>query len=205
MSRAVVRWTPAARARVLDLYGRPGESGSTIAHALATEFGLTVSPSAVIGIAFRGAVAERRVKLSPEERLVRSRDRKRAARAAAREGRPAPAWAVSPAKAPRKDPAPRKPRAPRPLKVAKIAPAPRLAAAPKPVLVPAALPLSLRIPLIAAPIGVCRFIADDPRQGPALVCGHATADGSPWCPGHRAICTQPAGRPVWVPGLRRAA
>lgn len=201
--RAVVRWPPAARARVLDLYGRLGQSGGTIAKALAAEFGLVVTASSVIGVAFRGAVAETRVRLSPDERLTRSRDRKRAARAAACEGRPAPAWAISPAKPLRKPPAPKKPKPPKPPKPAPVAKLTTARTAP--VLVQAVAPPSLRIPLIAAPSGACRFIADDPRAGPALVCGHPTADRSAWCPGHRALCTQPAGRPVWIPGLRRAA
>jgi hypothetical protein len=49
-------------------------------------------------------------------------------------------------------------------------------------------PESLRIPLIEARDGMCRFIADDPqdRRGLTTVCGHPTALGS-WCEGHALL------------------
>jgi hypothetical protein len=189
---------------VLELYGQPDTSGTSIAKVLATEFDLHVTKSAAIGVAHRGAPRPPRVKLTPEESLTRSRDLKRRARAAARDGQPAPAWAYPGANRPARVAAPKKPSVPRPVAAPKpVAAAPRPAAPPRVVII-APVPPSLLIPLIAAPIGACRFIADDPKAGPALVYGHVAAPGSAWCPAHRAICTQPAGRPVWIPGLRRA-
>lgn len=198
-------WTPAARARVLELYGQQGTSGSSIARVLATEFDLHVTKSAVIGVAHRGAPRPPRVKLTPEESLTRSRDRKRRARAAARDGQPAPAWAYPGANRPARVGTAKKPSVPRPVAAPKpVAAAPRPAAPPRVSLV-TAVPPSLLIPLTSAPPGACRFIAADPKAGPALVCGHPVAPGSARCPGHRAICTVPERRPVWIPGLRRAA
>ncbi|KST61185.1 hypothetical protein AO398_00400 [Methylobacterium sp. GXS13] len=201
-------WPPAARARVLELYGQPDTSEASIVIVLADEFGIHVSRSAVIGIANRGTLRPARVVLTPEEKLVRSRDRKREARAAARECRPAPAWAYPGAYRPaRPASAPKKPSAPRPRPVAAPKPAPttpRPAPKLKAVVVPA-VPPSLLIPLTSAGPNACRFIADDPKSGPALVCGHPVAPGSAWCPGHRMICVVPEwNRPfAWLP--RRAA
>ena len=200
-------WTAASRARVLELYGRPGTSGSSIAALLAAELGLHVSKSAVIGIAHRGAPRPPRPVQTPEQVLLRSRDRKRVARAAARAGQPAPAWAQPGAHRPAqgKSPAPKKALAPRKAAAPKPeAAVPRPAPRPR-VVVPSAFPPSLLIPLTAAPAGACRYIADDPKAGPALVCGHPVFPGSAWCPGHRRICVVPERtRPfAWMP--RRAA
>ena len=201
-------WTPAARARVLELYGRPGTTGSSIASLLVAEFGLHVSKSAVIGVAHLGAPRPPRPVQTPEKTLLRSRDRKREARAAAREGRPAPAWAFPGANRPAQRPAsaPKKASAPKPraVPVAKpVVAVPRPAPQPRRV-VPSA-PPSLLIPLTAAPIGVCRYIADDPKAFPALICGHPVYPGSAWCPEHRRICTVPQQPRVsaWIP--RRVA
>lgn len=207
---SAVVWPPAARARVLELYGQPETSGASIARVLAAEFGLHVSKSAVIGVANRGACRPPRVFLTPEESLLRSRDRKRAARAAARDGQPAPAWAfpganrlARPDAKPKKRSTPRPVAAPKPVAVP-VANAPQPAPKPK-VATSTALPPSLLIPLTDAPHGVCRFIADDLKSGPALVCGHPVAPGSPWCPGHRKICVVPERNRAfaWIP--RRAA
>ena len=201
-------WTAASRARVLELYGRPDTTGSSIARVLADEFGMMVSKSAVIGVTSRGTPRPPRVIQTPEETLLRSGDPKRQARAAAREGRPAPAWAFPGANRPAQRPAsaPKRTSAPktRAVPVAKpVAVVPR----PDPQLrrVIPSVPPSLLIPLTSAPIGVHRIIADDPKAGPALVCGHPVAPGSSWCPGHRRICTVPQQARVssWLP--RRAA
>ncbi|MGU3543556.1 GcrA family cell cycle regulator, partial [Methylobacterium sp. A52T] len=78
---------------------------------------------------------------------------------------------------------------------------------PRPRVAPTGVPESLRILLTDVRDGACRYIADDPRAGPATCCGHPTMPGSSWCPGHRAICSAPAQRPVsvWVSGRRRVA
>lgn|GEM_PF-3410167 len=200
-------WTAASRARVLELYGKPGTTGSSIAPLLAVEFGMDVTKSAVIGVANRGTPRPPRPVQTPEETLLKSRDRKRELRAAAREGRPAPAWAQPGAHRPAqgKAPAPKKPPVQRKAAVAKIVPVAKPKPAARVTLSISNAPAPLLIPLTAAPAGACRFIADDPKVFPALVCGHPVYPGSAWCPGHRRICVVPERtRPfAWMP--RRAA
>jgi len=67
---------------------------------------------------------------------------------------------------------------------------------PRPRVQPAGVPVSLAVLLTDVRDGQCRYIADDPRAGPATCCGHQVMPGSSWCPGHRAICAAPAQRPA---------
>ncbi|WP_203155305.1 GcrA family cell cycle regulator [Methylobacterium aquaticum] len=162
---------------------------SAIAGVIAEEYGVVASKSAVIGIAFRAGLAEQGWKRPPGQSPA-ARARKNAKQSAAR----AAARAALPPKPP-KPPAAPKPVAP---------PRPAIEAAPD-----RGLPVSLRIPLVGIRDGMCRFIADDPAGGGATCCGHATAQGSPWCPSHRALCVSgTAPRPsAWIPysRMKRAA
>ena len=98
-------------------------------------------------------------------------------------------------------PAPRV-RKPRPRREAAPKPAPAPRPRPAPAL-PAAIPVSLEILFTEIRDGQCRHIEGDPKRGPATCCGHPVSPGSPWCAGHRAICTKPGDRVnTWVPPLR---
>lgn len=158
-------WPPAARARVEEMWTARTRSATQIAVVIASEFGMIVSKSAVIGVANRAGLAGlgwrfQRGKGSGEGRSAYN-DRRRGALAAARAGKPAPPKAS-------KIEAPTRP------KVARS--------------VPAGIPKSLRIPLVETREGQCKFIADDPSMGAATCCGHTTPAGSPWCEGHRRLC-----------------
>ncbi|SFL00264.1 GcrA family cell cycle regulator [Methylorubrum salsuginis] len=111
--------------------------------------------------------------------------------------------ATSPIQPRRIGPPPKRVRKPRPRADAAPKPAPAPRPRPAPAL-PAPVPMSLRIPLVEIKDGSCRFIADDPKAAPATCCGHPTASGSPWCDGHRAVCTVPTGAraSAWIPSFR---
>lgn len=181
----MIKWTPAAKDFVLRLWDTQKLSGSQIADRLAAEHGLTVSKSAVIGVAFRAGRSF-------------SGPRSTACLAAARAARAA--------RVGRTDEQRRRDRERKATKsLAKPATAPRPTPTPRPA-IPAEAPVSLRIPLVETREGVCKFIADDPRAG-GTCCGHAAQHGSPYCAAHHALCTVPVRRPVsmWMPAHRRAA
>lgn len=182
-------WPAAAKERVCQLWLSRTMPASAIALAIAAEFGVVASKSAVIGVAYRSGLAEQGWK-RPSGESPAARARRKAKQAATR----AAARAALPPKPP-KAPAAPKPKAP---------PRPRIEAAP-----PSVLPQSLAIPLVAIRDAQCRYIADDPARGLATCCGHPCASGSPWCPAHRAICVSgTVARPsAWIPysRLRRAA
>ncbi len=187
-------WSPAARERVCALWLSRTMPASAIAGIIASEFGVSASKSAVIGIAYRAGLANagwKRPGAASASRIARNA-RQNEARRAARKGLP--------------------PKPPRPPKAAKPPAAPKSPAPPRPRIEAAStmgLPQSLRIPLVEIRDGQCRFIADDPAGGGATCCGHATAQGSAWCPAHRAICVSgTTARPsAFIPyaRLRRAA
>lgn len=192
-ARQLAPWTPAAKDRVRSLWVAGKMTGAEIAGVAAAEFGFPASKSAVIGIAFRSGLA---FKGRPVKACTRAVDRA-AGRARQEAAREASRRRRADAKAARE------------AGVAK--PTVRAKAPTRPVMArPSAVSQSLRIPLVEAREGECRFIADDPRDGSATCCGHPCASGSPWCEPHRALCTvRPGGKPssVWVPRhlYRRAA
>ncbi len=186
-------WPQAARDRVTSIW-KTGEKTSTeIAAIITSEFGFPASKSSVIGIAFRAGLAFKGRQIKACTRAVdraAGRARQEAAREASRKRREA----AKAAKAAGLVVTAPKPKAP-----------PRPVAARSPEVVE-----SLRIPLVDVREGQCRFIACDPRMEAATCCGHPTTHASPWCEGHRAICTvRPGGKSssVWVPRhiYRRAA
>ncbi|KQO66594.1 MULTISPECIES: GcrA family cell cycle regulator [Methylobacterium] len=183
----MIKWTPEAKNFVLTLCDTQKLSGSQIADRLAAEHDLVVTKSAVIGVAFRAGRSF-------------SGPRSTACLAAARAARAA--------RVGRTDEQRRRDRERKAAKAATAVPKPASAPkqTPRPA-IPAGIPTSLRIPLTQIGEAQCRFIADDPLAGPATCCGHATQHGSPWCPGHYALCTVPVRKAVslWQPEHRRAA
>lgn len=174
--RQTVRWPAEAKARVSELWLGRQMPAVEIAGAIAQEFGIVATKSAVIGIAFRAG-------LSFQGRLTASPIRPR------RVG-PAP-------------PRVRKPRPARPRVEAAPKP-PKPAPIPKAPATPAGIPESLRVSIVAVRDGACRFIAGDPREPGATCCGHPTASGSPWCEGHHAPCvTRSTGRTAPLPFIFR--
>lgn len=170
--RTVVRWPDAAKARVAQLWLAREMPACQIAAIVAAEHGITVTKSAVIGIAHRAG-------LSFKGRLSTSPIHPR------RVGPPTPRV---------RKPRPRREAAPKP------APAPRPRPAPA---LPAPIPVSLEILFTEIRDGQCRHIEGDPKRGPATCCGHPTSPGSPWCEGHRRVCTVPTGQVnAWVPPFR---
>ncbi len=185
--RKTVQWPAAAKARVAEMWLSRTRSASEIAAIISQEYGLPASKSAIVGVAFRAGLSfQGRKAVATPESLAARRDRQAEARRAAKERRERRAAA----KAPKPAPALKPPRRPVPA-------------------IPAALPSSIRIPFVDVREGECRYIADDPSGGQATCCGHATAQGSPWCPAHRAICVSgTVAKPsAWIPysRLRRAA
>ncbi len=175
-------WDPAHKKIVTDLW--PTGCGSArIIEALA-EAGKAAGKSAVIGVAFRAGLAfqgahySRTIQKASRAQRPRLTPEERADRERARDAkRRARAAAGRPVPPPR----------------------PRVA--------PAGVPVSLGIRIWEIRDGQCRYIADDPiKAAPATCCGHAVVPGSSWCPGHRAICSAPAAKPVsvWVPHRRVA-
>jgi hypothetical protein len=180
----VIRWTLEAKADLYALW-KAGTCASEISDRLAETHRVVASRNAVIGVAFRAGLAFQGPR-SPES-LAAARLARRAARPARTEDqrrrdreRKAAAKAARPAPTPRPRPEPAR---------------------------PAEIPVSLRIPLMAIRDGSCRFIADDPRAGPATCCGHPSMSGSAWCSGHHALCTIVVRKAasIWMPAERRAA
>ncbi|QDI79010.1 hypothetical protein E8E01_00370 [Methylorubrum populi] len=177
--RQTVRWPAEAKARVTELWLGRQMPAVEIAGAVAQEFGIAASKSAVIGIAFRAG-------LSFQGRLTASPIRPRR---------------VGPAPPRVRKPRPARPRVEAAPKPPKPAPIPKAPAG------PVGIPESLRVSIVAVRDGACRFIAGDPREPGATCCGHPTVSGGPWCAGHHAICTTPStGRGGgFMPSFRRAA
>lgn len=176
-------WDPAHRVLVLEMW--PTGCGSSAIIAALAEAGKTAGKSAVIGIAFRAGLAFQGAHYSD------------AGRANAKAKKPT----LTPherAERERARDAKRRARA--------AAAAGRPVPPPRPRVAPEGVPVTLGILLTDVRDGQCRYIADDPRAGPATCCGHATVPGSSWCPGHRAICSAPAAKPVsvWVQHRRVA-
>lgn len=191
-ARQTFQWPPAARERIRELWLAGSMSASQMAAICEAEHGFTVTKSAVIGVAYRlGLAFQGRKAIATPEDLAARRDRQAEARRAAKERRERLAAAKPPK-----------------LPAAKGARAVKRPRRPVPA-IPAALPSSLRIPLVEAREGQCRFIADDPRAGPVTCCGHPAVSGSAWCEPHRALCTSRAGAvsTAWIPRhiFRRAA
>lgn len=174
MKRATFQWPQDAKAIVCALWVEGRMTATEIAAAVSAAHGFDATKSSVVGIAFRAGLAFK--------------------------GRPANRPADSAGRTARRTAQRREQRA----RQAKPAPAPKAAPKPKPApALPAPVPASLMIPFTEIRDGLCRYIADDPRAGPATCCGHPTASGSPWCEGHRRICTAPTGRVnAWVPPFR---
>jgi hypothetical protein len=175
VKRSTFQWPAEARATVCTLWIEGRLSAVEIAAAVATAHGFEATKSAVVGIAFRAGLAFK-------------------GRPANRPSDPAGRMARRPAQ--RRE---QRARQPKPAPAPKAIPAPK----PAPVLPAAALP-SLGIPFAGVRDGQCRYIADDPKAWPVTCCGHPTASGSPWCEGHRAVCTVPIGAraSVWIPSFR---
>ncbi|QGY03187.1 hypothetical protein MMSR116_15815 [Methylobacterium mesophilicum SR1.6/6] len=175
-------WDPAHKARALELW--PTGCGTPAIRAvLLSEFGVEKSKNAIILIAFRAGLAfqgarHRKAPSKPSRVILTPEERAERERARAARRRERSAVAAG-----------------------------RPVPPPRPRVQPAGVLVSLGILLTDVRDGQCRYIADDPRAGPATCCGHTTVPGSPWCPGHWLICTAPAQRPVslWVPGFRRVA
>lgn len=182
------RWSPAARARVIQLWPT-AIGGTAIAEIIHAEHGIVVSKSAIIGIAFRAGLAHKGRR--PAASLAASA----AVKAARRRGPP-----MTPEERAEKD----RLRAAKNRAKAKAA----AATAPRrPVPVQdVGIPVSMRVSIVELREGSCRFIDGDPKAGPATYCGHPRASGSAWCEGHRRLCTTPASRPVsvWMPSRRAA-
>ncbi|WP_311409738.1 GcrA family cell cycle regulator [Methylorubrum extorquens] len=175
-----MRWPAEAKARVSELWLGRQMPAVEIAGAIAAEFGIPASKSAVIGIAFRAG-------LSFQGRLAASPIRPR------RVGPPAPRV---------RKPRPARPRAEAAPKPPKPAPIPKRVP-PGPV----GIPESLQVSIVEIREGQCKYMAGDPRDPLSSCCGHPTASGSPWCPGHRAVCTTPSTGRIggFMPSFRRAA
>lgn len=101
--RAVVRWTPAAKAQVCALYAEGRMSCTEIAALIRVEHGLQVSKSAVIGVAFRAGLSDRatqearaRVSRPKEARAATRRPRPVSKSAPAPKPKPAPVSAAIP-------------------------------------------------------------------------------------------------------------
>ena len=185
-------WPQAARDRVTSIWVTGEKTGAEIAAIITSEFGFPASKSSVIGIAFRAGLAFKGRQIKPCTRAVdraAGRARQQAAREASRKRREAAKAATADGLS--------------------VTP-PKAKAPPRPVAMRTEPVASLRIPLTEIREGQCRFIADDPSAAPATCCGHVTANASPWCEAHRAICTVRTGgksSSTWVPRhiFRRAA
>ena len=171
-------WTPDDDARAASLW-RQGVSGGAIARALAAAGGAERSASAVIGRMRRLHVVGGHPRAAADAVAVR---REKAA-------------------AERKDCAVRRERD---RATREAAGAPRLVTAvwapPRPkARVPEGTPLpeSLRVRIVDATAGQCRYIEGD---GPAgICCGHRILPGSAYCPGHHALCTETKSRRTGPP------
>lgn len=175
----MIAWTPQAKAAVCTLWTERNLSARQICDEIFKEYGIAPSRSSVIGIAHRAG-------LSFQGRLTESPIRPR------RVGPLAPRV---------RKPRPARPRAEAAPKPPKPAPAPKAPAA------PVGIPESRQVSIVEIREGQCKYMAGDPRDPSSSCCGHPTASGSPWCPGHHAVCTTPSTARVggFIPSFRRAA